>query len=201
VGQIPDGDGDNNGREPSSDRDVISVQSTCLDETARALINKHFKTLKYYAIGFAKDYDDSEELFGITMLQISRKIHTFDPTRHASFTTWAYSVMKNEWLRMLQKGRCRKQQPIQLSTMGIKQIDKVVGHAEVDLDRLNDERFSHVLDVLSDTEREVMIALHVDGKSTTAVVEEFHLTRLDISIIQRSAKAKLMRALLGLDKI
>ena len=72
------------------------------NENFKNLINRLNPGLSSYAYGFVKDKDISDEIVSETFISIWKKIEQYIPSK-GCFSTWAYSIAKNESLGVLRK--------------------------------------------------------------------------------------------------
>lgn len=146
---------------------------------AIALLIEHYQPdLKRFAYGVCQSSEDAEDAVQHTLLVIATKIRLFN--RAAKFSSWLFTILKNECLRFIRKRKGQVEIDDSLSDNS-NGIDDSLSEAELF------KRVQLAITKLEKNYREVFILRDIEGMSAYEVSQ-----RLGISIT--AVKSRLHRA-------
>jgi RNA polymerase sigma-70 factor, ECF subfamily len=162
--------------------------------TIREVARKHFKCEQMI-----------DEAVNLSNLKVWSNIGSFDPKKSTGVRSWVYTVSQNCCRDLIRYEKRRKWDYID-DVLVYKASDEEVVYADVKSDVKNPEELLYakecvsqlydLLDeILNERQKNLVIAMYIDGKSQKEIAEEYGLSSVNVGAIVCRAMALLKKSL------
>ena len=133
----------------------------------------------------------ASELVQETLISVHTSRHTFDPQR--PFKPWLFKIVQSRLIDFYRKDKNRKELQSSIEAFSVESFT-----AEAEISQIEVDELKEILTSLSDDQREIVLALKINGQSIKEVAESRNMSE---SAVKTSAHRayKAMSLKLGVD--
>ncbi|MDT0558753.1 sigma-70 family RNA polymerase sigma factor [Ichthyenterobacterium sp. W332] len=172
-----------------SDEDLISAivktNNTLLFEI---LYDRYAGMVFNKCLGFAKDYEEAQDLTQDVFLKLFVKLASFKGK--SKFSTWLYAFTYNHCVNYVTRNKEKK---IQKKTIEAKDIENLSEkEADHSIHQLKVEKLKKVLNLISPNEKMILLLKYQDNLSIREISEALDLGESAVKMRLKRAKEKLI---------
>lgn len=133
----------------------------------------------------------ASELVQETLISVHTSRHTFDPQR--PFKPWLFKIVQSRLIDFYRKDKNRRELQSSIEAFSVESFT-----AEAEISQMEVDELKEILSSLSEDQREIVVALKINGRSVKEVAEQLKMTE---SAVKTSAHRayKAMSIKLGVD--
>lgn len=172
-----------------SDEDLVSAivktNNTLLFEI---LYDRYAGMVFNKCLGFAKDYEEAQDLAQDVFLKLFVKLASFKGK--SKFSTWLYAFTYNHCVNYVTRNKEKK---IQKKTIEAKDVEHLSeSPTEYDFTSIRVEQLKKVLELIAPNEKMILLLKYQDGLSIKEIAEAMDLGESAVKMRLKRAKDKLV---------